>query len=113
MGSSLGSLMKQPPDSVKRPLLPGQVNVFSIFGRKEGRKEGGKEEGREKGRRGKRKQRKMKVRRKKGTSSCLLRICCYLTSFYIKKKKRFGAPGWLSGLSVQVLISAQVMILGL
>lgn len=60
MGSSLGSLMKQPPESVKRPLVPGQVNVFNIFGRKEGRKEVGREDGRK----GKRKERKMMVRRK-------------------------------------------------
>lgn len=38
--------MKHPPDSVKRPLLPGQVNVFSIFW-KEGGMEGGKKKGRE------------------------------------------------------------------
>lgn len=43
--------MTHPPDSVKRPLLPGQVNIFSIFW-KEGGKEGGKKEGRERRREG-------------------------------------------------------------
>lgn len=58
VGSSPSSLIEQPPDSVKRPLLPGQVNVLSVY--LEGRREGKEGEGRDGGGKGNRSQGKEK-----------------------------------------------------
>ena len=43
-------------------------------------------------------------------SLCPSSICALFLSFFFKKKEVRGAPGWLSQVSVRLLVSAQVMI---